>query len=130
MELVSRTTNNSTWAGSRGGLPSKIHVVVDANGLPVQLGFTPGETHDNQLCTELVMGCKRTLCCLQIGASGRALVADAGVRSRPIEPLVLSAQERTYLERQVRRHRVARSLSERCRTIHLVVQAIWSNCLP
>src|SRR5882724_4530346 len=47
----------------------------------------------------------------------RALVANAGVRGRPIEPLVLSAQERTYLERQVRRHRVARSLSERCRAI-------------
>ena len=25
-----------------------------------------------------------------------------GVKGRPIEPLVLSAQERTYLERQVR----------------------------
>jgi hypothetical protein len=44
-------------------------------------------------------------------------VANAGVRGRPIEPLILSAQERTYLERQVRRHRVARSLSERCRAI-------------
>jgi hypothetical protein len=94
------------------------------------IGLYTRRTHDNQLCTELAMGCKRTLCCLQIGASGRSLVADAGVRSRPIEPLVLSAQERTYLERQVRRHRAARSLSERCRTIHLVVQAIWSNCLP
>jgi transposase len=41
---------------SRGGLTSKIHAVVDANGLPVQLGLTPGETHDNQLCTELLMG--------------------------------------------------------------------------
>ena len=41
---------------SRGGLKSKIHAVVDANGLPVQLGLTPGETHDNQLCTELLMG--------------------------------------------------------------------------
>lgn len=36
---------------------------------------------------------------------------------RPIAPLVLSAEERAYLERQVRRHRVARSLSERCRII-------------
>ena len=44
-------------------------------------------------------------------------MANAGVKGRPIEPLVLSAQERTYLERQVRRHRVARSLSERCRAI-------------
>src|SRR5258705_12451203 len=39
------------------------------------------------------------------------------MRGRPIAPLVLSPQERAYLERQVRRHRVARSLSERCRAI-------------
>ena len=36
---------------------------------------------------------------------------------RPVAALVLSAEERAYLERQVRRHRVARSLSERCRII-------------
>src|SRR5262249_14834895 len=47
----------------------------------------------------------------------RALMANAGARGRPIKPLVLNAQERAYLERQVRRHRVARSLSERCRVI-------------
>jgi hypothetical protein len=40
-------------------------------------------------------------------------MTNAGVRGRPIAPLVLSAQERAYLERQVRRRRVARSLSER-----------------
>ena len=44
-------------------------------------------------------------------------MANAVMRGRPIAPLVLSAQEREYLERQVRRHRVARSLSERCRVI-------------
>ena len=44
-------------------------------------------------------------------------MANAGVRGRPTARLVLSAQERAYLERQVRRHRVARSLSERCRVI-------------
>jgi transposase len=44
-------------------------------------------------------------------------MANACARGRPIAPLVLSSQERTYLERQVRRHRVARSLSERCRVI-------------
>src|SRR5467141_5296168 len=47
----------------------------------------------------------------------RALMANAGMRGRPVARLVLSAQERSYLERQVRRHRVARSLSERCRVI-------------
>ena len=36
---------------------------------------------------------------------------------RPIAPLLLSSDERAYLERQVRRRRVARSLSERCRVI-------------
>jgi transposase len=36
---------------------------------------------------------------------------------RPVAALVLSAEEKAYLERQVRRHRVARSLSERCRII-------------
>src|SRR5262245_63585892 len=44
-------------------------------------------------------------------------MAKAGVRGRPIASLILTAQERAYLERQVRRHRVARSLSERCRVI-------------
>jgi transposase len=39
---------------SRGGLTSKIHVVVDANGLPVQLGLTSGQAHDNRLCSVLL----------------------------------------------------------------------------
>ena len=41
----------------------------------------------------------------------------ANATGRPIAPLILSSDERSYLERQVRRHRVARSLSERCRVI-------------
>ena len=44
-------------------------------------------------------------------------MANAGMKGRPIAPLMLTEHERTYLERQVRRHRVARSLSERCRAI-------------
>jgi DNA-binding NarL/FixJ family response regulator len=38
-------------------------------------------------------------------------------RGRPIADLVLTCEERAYLERQVRRHRVAQSLSERCRIV-------------
>ena len=41
----------------------------------------------------------------------------ANATGRPTAPLVLSSEERDYLERQVRRHRVARSMSERCRII-------------
>src|SRR5580704_19398781 len=41
----------------------------------------------------------------------------AKVRGRPTVALVLSSDEREYLARQVRRRRVARSMSERCRII-------------
>jgi transposase len=41
----------------------------------------------------------------------------ANSSGRQIPPLVLCSEERIYLERQVRRHRVARSLSERCHII-------------
>jgi transposase len=41
----------------------------------------------------------------------------ANATGRPIAPLILSSDERAYLERQVRRYRAARSSSERCRVI-------------
>jgi hypothetical protein len=46
-----------------------------------------------------------------------AYMDNAGMRGRSIAPLVLNQQERSYMERQVRPHSAARSLSERCRTI-------------
>src|SRR6266481_6734620 len=39
---------------SRGGLTSKIHAVVDTNGMPVHLALTPGEAHGNRLCSVLL----------------------------------------------------------------------------
>jgi transposase len=44
-------------------------------------------------------------------------MANVHAKGRPVEPVTVTAEERAYLERQVRRHRVARSLSERCRII-------------
>jgi transposase len=41
---------------SRGGLTSKVHAVVDTNRLPVRLGLTTGEAHDNRLCPVLLAG--------------------------------------------------------------------------
>ena len=41
----------------------------------------------------------------------------AASRGRPLSALVLSSEERDYLERQVRRHRAPRSFSDRCRMI-------------
>jgi transposase len=46
--------NHQDIGRSRGGLTSKIHAVVDTNGLPVHLALTPGEAHDNRLCSVLL----------------------------------------------------------------------------
>jgi transposase len=51
---------------------------------------------------------------MRSGGKERSMANAAG---RPTAPLVLEADEREYLERQVRRRRVARSMSERCRII-------------
>jgi transposase len=39
---------------SRGGLTTKIHAVVDAQGLPIRLCLTAGQTHDGQAAGELL----------------------------------------------------------------------------
>jgi transposase len=41
----------------------------------------------------------------------------ANATGRPVAPLALNSEERAYLERQVRRRRIARSSSEHCRII-------------
>ena len=53
---------------SRGGLTSKIHAVVDTNGLPIRLALTMGEAHDNRLAGKLLSRMK----------SGTMLLADRG----------------------------------------------------
>src|SRR5258706_10035729 len=48
---------------SRGGLTSKIHALVDTNGLPVRLALTAGEAHDNRLPGKLLSRLKSERCC-------------------------------------------------------------------
>jgi transposase len=63
------TRNRSQSMGrSRGGLTSKIHAVVDTNGLPVRLALTADEAHDNRLAGKLLSRLK----------SGTMLLADRG----------------------------------------------------
>jgi transposase len=47
-------TTSSKYGPSRGGLTRKIDAVVDTNSLPVYLAHTPGEAHDNRLCSVLL----------------------------------------------------------------------------
>ena len=49
-------------------MTSKIHAVVDTNGLPVKLALTAGEAHDNRLAGKLLSRLK----------SGTMLLADRG----------------------------------------------------
>ena len=67
---------------SRGGLTSKVHAVVDANGLPVRLCLSPGEAHDNRLCPILLAGLRpKTMVLADRGYDAdwiRALVNEQG----------------------------------------------------
>ncbi len=39
---------------SRGGLTTKIHALVDAKGLPIRLGLTPGQDYDGEAVMDLL----------------------------------------------------------------------------
>jgi transposase len=73
---ISRNRRQS-MGRSRGGLTSKIHAVVDSNGLPVRLALTAGEAHDNRLADQLLSRLK----------SGSMLLADRGYDARWIRAL-------------------------------------------
>ena len=64
---------------SRGGLTSKIHALVDSNGLPVRLALSPGEAHDNRLASKLLSRLK----------SGSMLLADRGYDADWIRELAM-----------------------------------------
>jgi transposase len=64
---------------SRGGLTSKIHALVDTNGLPVRLALTPGEAHDNRLAGKLLPRIK----------PGSMLLADRGYDADWIRELAM-----------------------------------------
>ncbi len=58
---------------SRGGLTSKLHALVDANGLPVVLKLTPGQAHDGRSAADMLDGLSEG----QILLADRAYDSDA-----------------------------------------------------
>ena len=48
---------------SRGGLTTKIHALVDANGLPITLKLTEGQAHDGRSAEDMLdtVGAEQTL---------------------------------------------------------------------
>jgi len=56
---------------SRGGLTTKIHALVDANGLPILLKLTAGQAHDGRSADDMLEGL----------GQGQILLADRGYDS-------------------------------------------------
>ena len=56
---------------SRGGLTTKIHALVDANGLPILLKLTPGQAHDGRSADDMLASL----------GEGQILLADRGYDS-------------------------------------------------
>jgi transposase len=85
---------------SRGGLTSKVHALVDTNGLPVRLALTAGEAHDNRLAGKLLSRLKsKTMLLADRGYDAdwiRSLAAEKGAwanippRCNRTEPICFS----------------------------------------
>jgi transposase len=56
---------------SRGGLTTKIHALVDGNGLPIALKLTEGQAHDGRSAADMLDGL----------GPGQILLADRGYDS-------------------------------------------------
>ena len=59
---------------SRGGLSSKMHALVDAEGRPIRIALTPGQAHDTTAAEELLADLK----------PGTTLLADKAYDSNAI----------------------------------------------
>ena len=65
---------------SRGGLTTKIHAVVDANGNPIAVKLSEGQAHDGRSAGEL----------LETIGAGQILLADRGYDSDALRAAVTS----------------------------------------
>jgi transposase len=96
---------------SRGWLTSKIHALVDTNGLPVRLALTAGEAHDNRLADKLLSRLE----------PGSMLLADRGYDADRSEPLLRGRARSPIFHRDA----IATSRSA---SAHICIEpAIWSN---
>lgn len=90
----------------RGGLTTKVHLVVDALGLPMDFELTEGQRHDSQLAPTLVERC-RPRCLLadkaydsdSIRAQLQALKCDAVIPPKSNRTQVLSWDRELYKAR-------------------------------
>ena len=68
---------------SRGGLTTKIHALVDANGLPVALKLTEGQAHDGRSAADMLQGLGAGQILIADRAYGGAIVGGLADERRP-----------------------------------------------
>ncbi|WP_096700012.1 IS5 family transposase [Magnetospirillum sp. 15-1] len=86
--------DNGGMGRSRGGLTSKIHALVDAEGRPVTLRLTAGQVHDSVEAEALLDGAL---------SDGSTLLADKGYDSNAIR--ALAEKNKTWANIPVRSNR-------------------------
>ena len=92
--------------GSRGGLASKIHALVDADGRPVARRLTGGQIHDSQEAEAL----------LEALPEGATLLADTGYDSNRMQRFAFSGwlyRQRNHVERFFNRIKQFRRVATR-----------------
>jgi transposase len=104
---------------SRGGFSTKVHLVVDALGLPLVFAITEGQRHDNQSAKELIA---RTLStCLLADKAYDSDAFRATLAAQNCEPVIPSNGSRAQKLPYDKERYKARSVIE-C-TIGLLKQA-------
>ena len=65
---------------SRGGLTTKIHALVDANGLPIAIKLTEGQAHDGRSAADM----------LDTVRAGQVLLADRAYDSNSLRETMIA----------------------------------------
>jgi transposase len=91
---------------SRGGLSTKIHAVVDANGAPIAFAITEGQTHEMTMAAHLLEDACETVVIADRGYDADSLIE--GLRYRHctvVIPPRSNRKRRRRFDRQVYRQR-------------------------
>ena len=93
---------------SRGGFTTKIHILCDSRGNPLQAHLSPGQTHESTCLTELLEGCD-----IQDPESGVAvlpvaLAGDKGYRADWIDEYMLKEGIRPVIPSKANEDRASR----------------------
>ena len=77
---------------TKGGLNTKVHLAVDAHGMPVRMKITEGTASDSSLALELIDGIDAEHLLTDKGYDSDAVVS--GVLERGINPVILPRRNR------------------------------------